>query len=428
MLPFDILVLFAQAGGHTLAVALASTCQAMKKRIDQRYVVTKYVKFSGEKRRPGVVGRFVSLIIHNNKEQHIPESTLNIRFEGGDCSHIPPSVRTIEFGRHWNNPIHNVKWPEQLVSLKFGFAFDQLLPVLPFELEVLEFGEFFSQPVFQLPFYLKRLVLGRNFNHTLPVLPETLEELFLPPGFSHQIRIPHSLKTLHMGRVLQRDMGTLVEVCLPDQFNETLDNVVFPDTLRVLVFGWYFNRPVVKLRLPSGLTKLVWGYTFNQPLCPLPESLEELYFGTDFNQPINRFPFHLKILSFGHDFDQPIQELPIELTELIFGDDFDQSIGHLPETLTKLSFGSRFNRPVIFPPKLIELNLGHHFAQPLDLTHLCDLQRLSLLCSGFLKVIPRSLKFVTLLPFRKDFQSSVSNLLANHFVKVRYSWNEFIRI
>ncbi|CAN0029213.1 unnamed protein product, partial [Ascophyllum nodosum] len=49
-------------------------------------------------------------------------------------------------------------------------------------------------------------------------------------------------------------------------FNQPVDNVVWPSSLQKLIFGHDFNQPIENVVLPSSLQQLSFGYTFNQPI------------------------------------------------------------------------------------------------------------------------------------------------------------------
>ena len=108
-----------------------------------------------------------------------------------------------------------------------------------------------------------------------------------------------------------------------DVFNQPLDDVKFPATLKHLTFGVAFDQPLWNVSLPPALTHLIFGIRFNQPL---------------------RTPATTK-LKFAHCFDRPNPldhvTLPSKLTHLTFGSNFDQPLDNvtLPPTLKHLTFG-----------------------------------------------------------------------------------------
>ena len=99
---------------------------------------------------------------------------------------------------------------------------------------------------------------------------------------------------------------------------QQLRTTTFPDNLRNLTFGYYFNQCLDQVRFPETLECLTLGEYFNQ-------SLEEV-----------KFPSNLKSLTFGHEFCQSIDqvELPENLQFLRFGFEFRRDLkplNHLKE-------------------------------------------------------------------------------------------------
>ncbi len=434
-LPFDILVLFAQAGGHSLAVAIASTCHTLKQRIDQRYVVQCTVDISvvlnpcqGYQRRPGVIGKFVSLAIKEPPKQllHIPAWTLkvDVDFEV-PCENLllpqtlehlrvwranhsltfPSNLHTLEIRRSmpkdypifpaglkrlstpffpenlpqhlqvleitgaFSGPVSHV--PPNLLHLKMGFGYNHLLPLLPPNLQVLDLRDYFNHPLpSKLPKGLRELHLGSHFQQPIPLLPETLEKLSLPP-LSQHLRLPQGLTYLR----------------LSINFNQKLP--MLPSSLKTLVCGGSFNQPVNDL--PSGLEHLEFGYSFDE-LVIFPAGLKTLKFGRKFNQPVDNLPAGLKTLEFGQKFDQPVDNLPAGLRTLVFGESFNHTLKDYWSRalcLEKLVVGHMFRRSLRGLPQTVrEVTM----AEPT-----CDFERhrRSLINQNFsLRTV--SLKFVRL--------------------------------
>lgn len=136
---------------------------------------------------------------------------------------------------------------------------------------------------------------------------------------------------------------------------EEVDREWWPESLREMTFGRWFN---------DRIHLVVW-----------PDSLETLRFGERFNQSIERvgFPSSLKGLEFSGYFDQSIDRVrwPSSLQRLSLGKSFGHSIDGAvwPATLEGLTLGDRFNKPVdgvAWPPSLKRLTLGKSFDQPVD--------------------------------------------------------------
>eukprot|EP00438_Fugacium_kawagutii_P005588 Skav209407 [mRNA] locus=scaffold2187:64535:81641:+ [translate_table: standard] len=159
-------------------------------------------------------------------------------------------------------------------------------------------------------------------------------------------------------------------------FDETLEAVTLPSSLRSLKFGAEFNQSLARVNLPS-LQHLTFGVSFNQSLknVILPESLKSLTFGDRFNQSLTgvSLPSSLVSLSFGADFNQSLEQvaLPSGLENLIFGHSFSQGLDQvvLPSELQRLSLGGGFKqnlKHVALPSGLRSLTLDPWSSQSLE--------------------------------------------------------------
>lgn len=136
-------------------------------------------------------------------------------------SKFPPSLRVLQFGENFNEPIDYLKLPKQLDTLKFGKSFNQ--PVehieLPEKLRHLEFGDDFDESLsnFNFPRGLEELKFGRRFNKG-----------------GYDMSLPDKLKVLRFGK----------------RFNQTLD---LPKGLRHLEIGSDYNQPFDGGNLPDNV-------------------------------------------------------------------------------------------------------------------------------------------------------------------------------
>ena len=171
---------------------------------------------------------------------------------------------------------------------------------------------------------------------------------------------PPNLKTLKFGK----------------KFNQRIDGVQFPRSLEMISFGKDFNQPIENVRWTSDLKKLVFGDNFNQPIenVIFPDTLEDISFGKDFNQPIEnvQWPNSLQVLFFLGSFNQPIENVrwTSNLETLVLSDEFNQSIKNVrwPSNLKYLVFGDQFNQPIKgarFPDDLTTIRFGEEFDQPI---------------------------------------------------------------
>lgn len=172
--------------------------------------------------------------------------------------------------------------------------------------------------------------------------------------------------------------------------------VAWPKDLRVLKFGWAFNRPLEPL-LPTSLLEVDLGGGFNRHIEDVewPPELLKLRFGDRFNRPVElaAWPATLQSLSFGASFNQPIAsvEWPAALERLSLGEAFDhpvRGVAWRATSLKTLEFGSAFRQPVDgigWPSRLKELAFGHCFDQLLETCELprtLEVLRLSDLCEA----------------------------------------------
>lgn len=154
-----------------------------------------------------------------------------------------------------------------------------------------------------------------------------------------------------------------------------LSQVVWPDRLRILKFGWMFDQPLDR-PLPGSLLDLDLGNAFNHHVEEVawPATLQSLAFGDRFNRQVelSTWPATLKRLSFGSSFDQPIAGVrwPASLQELHLGDAFNHPVRLAGAAgLKKLEFGMAFRCTVDndeWPKGLRELKFGACFDQELQ--------------------------------------------------------------
>lgn len=125
----------------------------------------------------------------------------------------------------------------------------------------------------------------------------------------------------------------------------------------------------------------------------LPSSLTFLEFGKSFNQPINLSQLshltHLSYLSFGHIFNQDVNDmllssltflslvslkyqlksLPPKLIHLDLGQSYNNPIPSLPSSITRKNLGQLPANNVVIstlPPSLKHLSFPNSFFQPID--------------------------------------------------------------
>ncbi len=221
-IPFDILCSIAQAGGLRLAVDLAITCRAMKRRIDERYEVTKQVdvediaEFWGE-RLPGVFGKYIRVLVHTVYDlRGIPRSVRELVLSG-DLSmfkqlDLPSGLMDLTIWCHFGGRLSELFLPDSLQHLTIygspkeeGFDKSVSELKLPSNLQSLTFDWNFDGPMdrLHLPSSLVSLVFrGSRLLHFGPhqrlKLPPYLEVLdIFSESFDVIGDIPKSLKRVY---------------------------------------------------------------------------------------------------------------------------------------------------------------------------------------------------------------------------------------
>lgn len=138
---------------------------------------------------------------------------------------------------------------------------------------------------------------------------------------------------------------------MKSRFNKPIDDK-FPDEIKILVLGWFFNQSVENL--PLTLKEIVFGNQFNKSVDNLPFNLETITFGYSFNKSINNLPNSIKSIKLGQCFNQPIDDLPNTLEKIELGQMFNNPINNLPISLTELTILSNYERYDVYklPKKL----------------------------------------------------------------------------
>lgn len=306
------------------------------------------------------------------------------RIQASTFQNLPYSITKLHFASNFNQQFgDDVVLPQGLLELKFGEDFNQVLPVLPSQLNRLILGNGFNQFLQKgtLPSCLRELLVGASsknvfkrskFNCLLVhgVLPVGLTKLDLGYAFNQSLLLSDQFEGLQS--VLP---STLTVLKLSANFNQSL-NEVLPPGLTRLQFGNSFSQ-YRSMVLPTGLCTLSLGSVFNEGLTDcqrhfLPTTLTTLKFGRLFNQPIyaGLLPSGITHLEFGLMFDQSLVSgvLPFALTKLVF-DGFNHSLPALPASLTELTFRRKFNLPFgrgTLPAGLLNLHLGFNFNQILE--------------------------------------------------------------
>ncbi len=408
-IPYDILALFAIAGGGQLALSIALTCQRMKKIINERFIVDEVCLTPEQwhRKKHLLIGKFTRFVVVKHIDlSRIPVSAtaLTLWVDPGASFIFPPhlkSVKMLTFLTH--SDASNIQLPDQLEELSLqtytlsnSIKLPSTLKVLimnqqfnlplkgwifPPSLQSLEFGHDFNVPISGLPSTLQSLKLGWNFNQTC-LLPKHLKILKFGAGFNRAIKdLPLNLEILHFGDDFNQpihhlELLNLEELVFGREFNQHLP--ILYGSLKKLVLGANFDR---SLDLPPSLVTLQLGKYFNQSLGDLPRGITNLTFGERFNRPLPLLPPGLITLNLGDSFDRALSRLPSTIEYLDFGNSFNRSVEKLPQKAKQIRFGNSFNQCVEtlkWPQGLSVLHFGACFNQTVDLLELpLNLHRLT---------------------------------------------------
>ncbi|KAM9990918.1 hypothetical protein ACTFIY_006974 [Dictyostelium cf. discoideum] len=133
-----------------------------------------------------------------------------------------------------------------------------------------------------------------------------------------------------------------------DDFNETFFKNYIPDTLDTIEFIYFFNKPLINKHINydynsnyhCNLKSITFGYEFNQEINEnlFPRSLTTLKFGGSFNQKLipGIFKYQSKLISieFGENFNN--KGFPLPFNNQVF-----------PNSLQILKFANNFSSPLI---------------------------------------------------------------------------------
>eukprot|EP01133_Synstelium_polycarpum_P015472 gene15472-18365_t len=169
---------------------------------------------------------------------------------------FPNTIRSINFGPEYNQPLVPGALPQSLLKLEFGDEFNQPLgpSILPPNLLTIVVGNNFDQDILQgdLPDSLTEITFGPNFNRPLGtgVLPGGLRRLILDNQFNSLLVLPPNVEYLNFGfnfneplnvETVPASVKTLERLRLMVDYENDLsdvdfDNIVFPRILDVLNF------------------------------------------------------------------------------------------------------------------------------------------------------------------------------------------------
>jgi hypothetical protein len=213
------------------------------------------------------------------KIKHLLRSTSFIIKSEDDI--IPESVTDIKTSFEFSGSIDKIKLPQKLIKIVFGPNFNQSLANVSF------------------PPTLETIGFGLDYNWTF--YDKSIKD----------IKFPKSLKVFY-----NSGCGC----------NESIDDVIFPDSLETLRLGYQFNHSIDKVKWPKSLKKIQFGCNFDQSLehVKFPKSLETLEFSQTYKSTAINTITHpittLKLLCIKSD----ITKLPSSLKNIAFYTDEDR--------------------------------------------------------------------------------------------------------
>ena len=181
-----------------------------------------------------------------------------------DQTALPANLRSLTFGVNFNQDLQQIRLPSRLQSLTFGWDFNQSLAFvdLPESLRSLSFGYSFDQSIACLncPKGLQHLSFGFCFNHPLEgePFPSILSALAQLPSLLQVVDSKkiapywHGLEATNWTR-----RGSLKTLSFGHDFDQSLDDVIFPKSLQSLTFGVWAKHVGARAGWPCFFVQIV---------------------------------------------------------------------------------------------------------------------------------------------------------------------------
>jgi len=186
----------------------------------------------------------------------------------------------------------------------------------------------------------KELLVSNNFNESIEniKLPNSMESIFFGYKFNQPIENDRDKLNLSLS---VKWPESLERIKFGINFNQPIEKVKWPDSLKTIQFGWYFTQPIEDVKWPNSLKIIGFSHYFNQPIenVKWPNSLETIKFGYKFNQPIEnvKWPDLLETIYFDRGVNQPLDFLPEGLTSItIYNKNYHHYLGNLPLGIQKI--------------------------------------------------------------------------------------------
>ncbi len=103
------------------------------------------------------------------------------------------------------------------------------------------------------------------------------------------------------------------EMVFDDEFNDIIDDAIFPSDLHTIVFGTIFDQKLDNIKFPDSLHTIEFGMCYNHKLdgVKFPANLHTIKFGYRYDQKLDnvKFPDSLHTIVFGRYFRQDVSFL-----------------------------------------------------------------------------------------------------------------------
>lgn len=209
----------------------------------------------------------------NNLINYIPNNVEYIIFDSDvlfnkPIYNYPLSLKYIRFGYYYDQPIDYL--PETVKYLIFGYSFNKSISNIPISVQYISFNNLFNHPIDTLSDNIKVLYLNCNkFKHDIIKFPKNIEKIKLNLGLCvFDCKILNSIENLKKIKELEFEYG----------FNYSIDNIKWPDTIKILKFSNEFNQPINNL--PKFLESITVCAPFDlfKNITSLPSKLKEFIY------------------------------------------------------------------------------------------------------------------------------------------------------
>jgi hypothetical protein len=320
---------------------------------------------------------------------------------------FPESLQILELGSCYSHNITNIKWPSELQNLHIANA----TCILPKSLRSLTSGNAIAKlnptskitskttpinPKIEWPTSLCIVTLSYSFNQDINFIkwPLSLRELYIE--YDHDVMFHKNIMSVADYKFFNSQSSAKIHNveklrlrnerrdALEKSFNEPgehvinlpqgitilslhhllYNNILWPTSLTVLIFGYSFDSNISHIELPSSILTLQFGCNYNQILpLQLPINLQTLTFGDQFNQQINEIESVslLEVIEFGFYFNQSLTNIIFHAIYTIIDHSCKITLNScaFPKTLHKIiHVKSKWHKTIIYERKIGQFTKG----------------------------------------------------------------------